>query len=423
MSSPAIRIHLLLAQKGVKYAACILKNELTRIFTVSELNERIRDRLETDLRLHDLWARGEISNVTNHRSGHRYFTLKDRDSQLSCVLFRNHGERLGFGLENGQNVLVFGDVGIYAPAGRVQLIARGIRLDVGLGERHRELESLKARLSAEGLFSLDRKRPLPRFPESIGIVTSPDGAALRDVLRIFGSYPARIILSPAQVQGDGAEESIVLAIAALRTRVDVLIVCRGGGSAEDLWPFNSELVARAIFECDSPVISAIGHETDVTIADFVADVRAATPTAAAKMAIPDMESTRSELRQLEARMTKAIWSCLECGEGRLDYLQRSLSARRMYGRLAERRQLMDYCAERLAAGEQKMMHDRNIRLRMLKGRLDSVSPLATLSRGYAIARSYRGPVLGPEDARAGEILELILAEGRIRCRVLEEDDT
>jgi exodeoxyribonuclease VII large subunit len=165
----------------------ILMIELTRIFTVSELNERIRDRLETDLRLHDLWARGEISNVTNHRSGHRYFTLKDRDSQLSCVLFRNHGGRLGFGLENGQNVLVFGDVGVYAPAGRVQLIARGIRLDVGLGERHRELESLKARLSAEGLFSLERKRPLPRFPESIGIVTSPDGAALRDVQRIFGS--------------------------------------------------------------------------------------------------------------------------------------------------------------------------------------------------------------------------------------------
>jgi exodeoxyribonuclease VII large subunit len=205
--------------------------------------------------------------------------------------------------------------------------------------------------------------------------------------------------------------------------VDVLIVCRGGGSAEDLWPFNSELVARAIFECDSPVISAIGHETDVTIADFVADVRAPTPTAAARMAIPDLEGTSSELRQLEARMAKAIWSCLERGEERLDYLQRSLSARRMYSRLAEKRQLMDYWTERLAAGEQSLMHDRKIRLKMLEGRLDSVSPLATLSRGYAIARSPRGPVLGPEDVVAGEILELILAEGRIRCRVLEEDDT
>jgi len=397
--------------------------ELTRIFTVSELTERIRDRLETDLRLHDLWARGEISNVTNHRSGHRYFTLKDRDSQLSCVLFRTHGERLGFELKDGQNVLVFGDVGIYAPQGRVQLIARGIRLDAGLGLRHRELEALKAKLSAEGLFGLERKRPLPRFPERIGIVTSPDGAALRDVLRIFGSYPARIFLSPAQVQGDGAEESIVLAIAALRSRVDVLIVCRGGGSAEDLWPFNSELVARAIFECDSPVISAIGHETDVTIADFVADVRAPTPTAAARMAIPDLEETRSDLRLLEARMTKALWSCQERGQERLDYLQRSLSARRMYGRLAEKRQLMDYWAERLTAMERKLMQDCRIRLDMLEGRLDSVSPLATLSRGYAIVRSSRGLVLRAEDARAGEVLELILAEGRLRCRVLEKEDT
>jgi len=397
--------------------------ELTRIFTVSELTERIRDRLETDLRLHDLWARGEISNVTNHRSGHRYFTLKDRDSQLSCVLFRTHGERLGFELKDGQNVLVFGDVGIYAPQGRVQLIARGIRLDAGLGLRHRELEALKAKLSAEGLFGLERKRPLPRFPERIGIVTSPDGAALRDVLRIFGSYPARIFLSPAQVQGDGAEESIVLAIAALRSRVDVLIVCRGGGSAEDLWPFNSELVARAIFECDSPVISAIGHETDVTIADFVADVRAPTPTAAARMAIPDLEETRSDLRLLEARMTKALWSCQERGQERLDYLQRSLSARRMYGRLAEKRQLMDYWAERLMAMERKLMQDCSIRLDMLEGRLDSVSPLATLSRGYAIVRSSRGLVLRAEDARAGEVLELILAEGRLRCRVLEKEDT
>jgi exodeoxyribonuclease VII large subunit len=397
--------------------------ELTRIFTVSELTERIRDRLETDLRLHDLWARGEISNVTNHRSGHRYFTLKDRDSQLSCVLFRTHGERLGVELKDGQNVLVFGDVGIYAPQGRVQLIARGIRLDAGLGLRHRELEALKAKLSAEGLFGLERKRPLPRFPERIGIVTSPDGAALRDVLRIFGSYPARIFLSPAQVQGDGAEESIVLAIAALRSRVDVLIVCRGGGSAEDLWPFNSELVARAIFECDSPVISAIGHETDVTIADFVADVRAPTPTAAARMAIPDLEETRSDLRLLEARMTKALWSCQERGQERLDYLQRSLSARRMYGRLAEKRQLMDYWAERLTAMERKLMQDCRIRLDMLEGRLDSVSPLATLSRGYAIVRSSRGLVLRAEDARAGEVLELILAEGRLRCRVLEKEDT
>jgi len=229
--------------------------------------------------LHDLWARGELSNYVYHRSGHRYFTLKDRDSQISCVLFRNNGVRLGFELKDGQNVIVYGDVGVYRPQGRVQLMAKGIRLDEGIGYRHLQLEALKKKLADEGLFSLEHKRSLPKYPERIGIVTSPQGAALRDVLRIIGPYPARIILSPAQVQGEGAAESIALAVRALQGRADVVIVCRGGGSTEDLWCFNSELVARAIFECDSPVISAVGHETDFTVADFVADVRAPTPTA------------------------------------------------------------------------------------------------------------------------------------------------
>jgi len=228
---------------------------LTQIFTVTDLNERIRDRLENDPRLHDLWARGELSNYVYHRSGHRYFTLKDRDSQISCVLFRNNGVRLGFELKDGQNVIVYGDVGVYRPQGRVQLMAKGIRLDEGIGYRHLQLEALKKKLADEGLFSLEHKRSLPKYPERIGIVTSPQGAALRDVLRIIGPYPARIILSPAQVQGEGAAESIALAVRALQGRADVVIVCRGGGSTEDLWCFNSELVARAIFECDSPVIS------------------------------------------------------------------------------------------------------------------------------------------------------------------------
>ena len=217
-----------------------------------------------------------------------YFTLKDRDSQVSCVLFKNQVSHLGFSLRDGQNVLVYGDVSVYRPQGRVQLVAQGIRLDEGLGFRHLQFESLKKKLEDEGLFAIERKRKLPKCPERIGIVTSLQGAALRDVLRIIGHYPARIILSAAQVQGDGAEESIASALHKLQGQADVVIVCRGGGSVEDLWCFNSEVVARAIYECDSPVISAVGHETDVTIADYVADVRAATPTAAAKMAVPDL---------------------------------------------------------------------------------------------------------------------------------------
>jgi exodeoxyribonuclease VII large subunit len=395
-----------------------------QIFTITELTSRIRDRLESDLRLHDLWAQGELSNVVNHRSGHRYFTLKDHECQISCVLFRNHGLSMGFELKDGLNVLVFGDVGFYGPKSQVQLVARGMRLDSGFGFRHREFERIKQKLSAEGLFDLERKRPLPSYPNCIGIVTSPNGAALRDVLHTFIFYPIRIILSPAQVQGDGAEESIASAIRALKVKTDVVIVCRGGGSAEDLWAFNSELVARAIFECDAPVISAIGHETNYTIADFVADVRAPTPTAAAKMAIPDLEKLRENLRINELRMSRALWSSLESKQYKLDYLHRSLSSRKMYELLAEYSQRIDYLAEHLELAEKEQLKMLRQKLEMLGSRLSSVSPFATLSRGYAIALSFRGnPISGSEEVSPGDIFELLLYNGKLRCMVLNKDES
>ena len=398
-----------------------MKIRVTRIFTVSELNERIKDRVETDIRLHDLWARGETSNVVNHRSGHRYFTIKDKDSQLSCALFRNHGASLGFELKDGQNVLVYGDVEIYRPRGQVQLIVRGMRLDSGIGFRYQELERLKQKLASEGLFDADHKRPVPKYPARIGIVTSPDGAALRDVLSIIGSYPARIILSPAQVQGDGAPESISLAIRSLQGKTDVVIVCRGGGSAEDLWSFNHERVARAIFECDSPVISAIGHETDITIADFVADVRAPTPTAAAEMAVPNVVELIGYLGQLESRMIRALWSCLERKQEQLEYLEHCFSARRMQALVAEVRQRLDYLVEHLELAQRATLEELKTRFALIQGRLDSVSPLATLSRGYAIARLADGRlILRSDDVEIDEVIELILADGRLICRVLED---
>lgn len=392
---------------------------LTQIFTVTDLNERIRDRLENDPRLHDLWARGEVSNYVHHRSGHRYFTLKDRDSQISCVLFRNNGVRLGFELKDGQNVLVYGDVGVYRPQGKVQLMAKGIKLDEGIGFRHLQLEALKKKLADEGLFSVEHKRALPKYPERIGIVTSPHGAALRDVLRIIGQYPARIILSPAQVQGEDAPESIALAVRALQGRADVVIVCRGGGSTEDLWCFNSELVARAIFECDAPVISAVGHETDFTVADFVADVRAPTPTAAAEMAVPNIDELRSLLVLAKVKMTRSLWSGLERKEERLEYLERSISAQRMYSLTEEVRQRLDWLKKRLIAAEGERRTALESQLELMEGRLAAVGPLATLSRGYAIVRSPRGLVLNAEDVRQGEVLELILAKGRLLVKVVE----
>ena len=377
------------------------------------------DRLENDPRLQDLWARGEVSNFVYHRSGHRYFTLKDRDSQIPCVLFRNQGVRLDFEMKDGQNLLVFGDIAVYKPQGRVQLLIRGVKLDSGLGFRHLEFEAVKKKLASEGLFDQERKRALPKYPERIGIVTSPDGAALRDVLRIIGYYPAQIILSPALVQGEGADASIALAVRALRGRADIVIVCRGGGSAEDLWCFNSEVVARAIVECDSPVISAVGHETDVTIADFAADVRAATPTAAAELVVPKMDELRALLLVMRTRMVRALWSGLERKREHLEYLERCFSSRRMYSLAAESRQRLDYLEESLARAEMERLKLLRRRLGMASAGLAAVGPAATLSRGYAIAKSPRGLILRAKDAKAGDVVELILAEGMLICQVLD----
>ena len=392
---------------------------MTQIFTVSELNSRISDRLEGDLRLHDLWARGEVSNYIHHRSGHRYFTLKDREAQISCVLFRSNGGALDFEMNDGKNVLIYGDVTVYRPQGRVQLVARGIKQDEGLGFRHLQLEALKEKLAREGLFAPERKRPLPRYPQRIGIVTSPQGAALRDVLRTLGNYPARIILSPAQVQGEEAEKSIAAALLALQGRSDLIIVCRGGGSTEDLWCFNSEMVARAIFACDAPVISAVGHETDVTVADHVADARAATPTAAAKMAVPDLEEVQEALEYTKVRMMRALWTALEKAEDRLGHLQHALSARRMYSLTRDCRQRLDYLSQRLEGAEAGRLNRHRSRLELLAGRLGAVGPQETLQRGYAIARSGKGLIVKAADVQPGEEIELILSQGRLLCRVLE----
>lgn len=360
--------------------------------------------------------------MVNHRSGHRYFTLKDRECQISCILFRNHGMRLDFELKDGLNVQIFGDVSIYGIKGQLQLVARGMRLDSGLGLRHLEFEQLKQKLSIEGFFDLERKRTLPIYPRSIGIVTSPDGAALRDVLRIIGFYPAKIIISPAKVQGEGSEESIASAIKALNSKTNVVIVCRGGGSDEDLWSFNSEAVARAIFECDAPVISAIGHETDFTIADFVADIRAPTPTAAGEMAVPDLDEIKQNLCLLETRIIRSLRSSLERRQNKLDYLTLSFSARRMYALLTDYNQNLAYIGERLESAEKGIIMTLRQRLEILESCLAAVSPLATLSRGYAIAMSLEGKlILGPNDVIPGEILKLLLLHGRLNCMVLDEE--
>lgn len=393
---------------------------MNRVFNVSDLNSRIRARLTTDLRLSDLWARGELSNVVNHRSGHRYFTLKDGDSQISCVLFRGYSGGLDFVLENGLNVLVYGDVEFYRPRGQVQILVKAVRRDSGLGGKHLELELLKERLEAEGLFNAERKRPIPAYPACIGVVTSPDGAALRDVLRILGSCPARIVISPAQVQGESAPESIASAVSALQGTADVIIVGRGGGSSEDLSPFNSELVARAIFRSSCPVVSAVGHETDVTIADFVADVRAPTPSAAAEMVRPDVERLREGLVGIEARMVRSLSANLDRRRARFADLGRALSGKRMRGIVSEQRQNVDRIFDRLISSEHRRAEALSGRLELAQGKLDSLSPLSTLSRGYCIALTERGLARHASEVAAGELLELVFSDGELLCRAIEK---
>ncbi|MCX8206647.1 MAG: exodeoxyribonuclease VII large subunit [Methanothrix sp.] len=386
-------------------------------YSVSELCTRIQDRIAGDVRLHDVWARGELSNVVNHSSGHRYFTLKDSEAQISCVMFRSHAADLDFVLRDGMNVRVFGDVGFYKARGNVQLQVRSISPDTGIGRSAMELEFLRRRLAAEGLFAPERKRPLPRYPERIGIVTSLDGAALRDVIRSLGRYPARIILSPATVQGDTAAQSMIFALRALRGKADVIILCRGGGSAEDLSPFNDEHLARAIAESDAPVISAVGHEVDITVADLVADVRASTPTAAAKLAVPDVEEIRLRLRNLEDRMTWAIDSHLERIRSRLDYLSRGIEARRMYALLERRETRLRDLSRRLLDAAGSIVDSRVRRLEISRARLDSASPLAVLSRGYTMVVGPEGVVCRAADLSTGDDIRLVFSDGEACCRV------
>ena len=300
--------------------------EEARIFSVKEITRYIRMKLESDGLLADVWLRGEISNFTHHTSGHMYFTLKDEASRIKCVMFAAHNRRLPFTPRDGTKVIARGSVTVYERDGNYQFYVTQMQPD-GIGSLYLAFEQLKRKLEAEGLFDPARKRPLPRFPRTIGVVTSPTGAAIRDILTTLGRrYPqAKVALVPVLVQGEGAAPSIVRAIELLNRlgEADVMIVGRGGGSIEELWAFNEEIVARAIAASRIPVISAVGHETDFTIADFVADLRAPTPTAAAELAVPHVLELKETLEHLKRRMRGALAAAVESRRQRLERIRRS----------------------------------------------------------------------------------------------------
>ena len=411
------------------------------VLTVSELTSQLRAVVEE--RFPAVWVEGEISNFRLYGSGHAYFTLKDEGAQLRAVLFRNRARRLRFEPCDGQHVLAFGSLEIYAQRGEYQFVVELLE-PRGLGALQLAFEQLKARLGAEGLFDAARKRQLPRFPRKIGIVTSPSGAALRDMLRIIGRRFAglHIVITPARVQGEGAAEEIAQGLADLNALgdVDVIIVGRGGGSLEDLWAFNEEIVARAIAASKVPVISAVGHEVDFTIADFVADVRAATPSNAGDLVVSEKQAIAAALLALGERLQRAVARPLRDLERRVDDagIRLRLAAGTAHRRAAHRVELL---AARLRAaspfvrladgrhrleGLQARIHGEIARrlvacrhqLAGAVGRLDSLSPLAVLGRGYSLTRTPEGGIVrSARQVGAGDALSVLLHEGSLDCRV------
>ena len=385
-------------------------------WTVGDLTAYIRELFELDYRLQDVRVGGEISNFTRARSGHLYFTLKDEDAQLKCVMWRSNADRLRFLPSDGDAVVARGHVSVYEVGGVYQLYAQSLA-PAGRGGLAQAFEQLKQRLAEEGLFDPEHKQPLPRFPRKIGVVTSADAAALRDILNVLRrrSPFVSVLVAPALVQGDEAPFQIVQSLRWLDARddIDIIIVARGGGSIEDLWAFNDEGVARAIFAARHPVISGVGHETDFTIADFVADERAPTPSAAAELAAPDVAELRPYVATLSATLSRHMQTILEQGRWQVQSLVRSLRHLGPQARLAGSRQQVDALAARLEQAISRHLERRRGRLEMARAHLNAVGPLATLSRGYAIVRRKDNGhiVRSVDDVGAGDRLRVRVADG------------
>ena len=395
-----------------------ISNNTVPVYTVSQLNQEARLVLEGSFP--PIWVEGEISNIARPSSGHLYFSLKDATAQVRCAMFQMRNRGLPFRPDNGMQVLVRGKVSLYEGRGDFQLLIDQME-EAGDGALRRAFELLKQKLAAEGLFDIARKRALPILPRCIGVVTSATGAAIRDILSVlkrrFASIP--VIIYPTAVQGNAAAAQIAeaIAVANQRQECDVLIVARGGGSLEDLWPFNEEKVARAIFASDIPIISGVGHEIDFTIADFIADHRAPTPSAAAELVSPDRMKWQQDLSIIQHRLTQSILNKLQQLKYTLSSLTKQL--RHPGERLREQNQHLDLLEQKLVLGFEHFLHRKKALLAELARALDAISPLATLKRGYAIVtRSPSGEIIyAVNQVNTGDRLRAQLGEGSVICRV------
>lgn len=393
------------------------------VLSVSQLNRYVKSIIEQDYNLQTVFVQGEISNFTNHyRTGHYYMTIKDEYSSIRAVMFKSANSRLRFMPENSMNVIIKGRVSVFERDGQYQLYIDDMQPD-GAGALSLAFEQLKNKLAAEGLFDESRKRPIPRFPERVGVVTSPTGAAIRDIINVISRrFPAaELILCPVQVQGASAAGQIKAAIELFNTKkaADVLIVGRGGGSAEELWAFNEEPVARAVAASEIPVISAVGHETDFTICDFAADLRAPTPSAAAEIAVPDITALGELLGSFSRRMNSAVGGTLTHEKARLEARAQLLK------RLSPRNYIDDLAARCGGAGvriDSAVRHSMEVRrgeISAFCARLDALSPLRVIARGYAVASSGGKVLTSPSQVKVGDTIDLRLAGGELKCEVID----
>ncbi len=391
-----------------------------RPLTVTELNLYIKRIFERDATLTAVSVRGEISNFVNHRTGHFYFSLKDSDGQVRAVMFRSSAIRLKFMPENGMKVVLHGSVNLYTKDGSYQIYVNSIEPD-GVGALYLAYEQLKSKLENEGLFDASHKLPIPEMPMKIGVITSPTGAAVRDIINVTGRrFPlAKIYLHPSLVQGGGAEDNLIKALDyfELSGLADVIIIGRGGGSIEDLWAFNGERLARKIYECQIPIISAVGHETDFTICDFVADLRAPTPSAGAEIAVPDIREIFMRIANASDRSANALIKLAERKRERLEYIQNRDVFKNCEILFENKRETLKALYSDLVNTVLLYLKNAGNALAIISGKLDVLSPLSVLSRGYSVAEQNGAVLKSINDVNAEDDISIILKDGRVTATV------
>lgn len=395
---------------------------MRNVYSVKQVNSYVKNMFSQDFMLNHIYVKGEVSNCKYHTSGHIYFSLKDESGTIACVMFASARSGLSFRMQEGQNVIVLGSVSVYERDGKYQLYAKEIILD-GAGALYERFEALKKELEEMGMFAAEYKQPIPRYVKSVGIVTAPTGAAVRDIINISkrrNPY-VQLILYPALVQGEGAAASIVRGIRMMeQQKVDVIIVGRGGGSMEDLWAFNEEAVARAIFECTIPFISAVGHETDTLISDYVADLRAPTPSAAAELAVYELSSVQIMCEEYKRRMYQQIGQRIDFSRRQMEQMAFRLKVAHPRQKLNEQRQYLADLDSRMRIGMNSVLEESRHKLAIYIEKMKGLSPLQKLNQGYAYVTDKSGrTVRSIKDTKQGEVLDVYVTDGRVRTQVMD----